>query len=364
MNIPGPKEGITDILDEAIKIHLKESKREFYPLRPSSAGHCSRKLAYELMQYKKYATYTINPQEPKIYRLLNLGHSIEYSAFKNFDLCKKFDIKYKQQIVTLFSIGKDLIEGSVDGVVYTPEWKGVIDIKSSGDKFSAFYKSKWDATLEKFKTLSSLSLISDTSFYAEDLEKFLFEIKDPFLEDNFHQLNAYCCSNFFKQREVSFGSIYKYNKNDSRHYEIRFKPSEKLFQQLKEKFTFIYNTIESTKNPIDVPRDYTLGSMRCAFCPYSKQCWGDKDTLKEWFNTFPSKSWPKNINKLKNKNLLIEMFKEYQDLTEASKRKIEVEEKIIAILLNEKVNKLSLDNGYIYMVKQLKTALVLKRTKL
>lgn len=367
--------GYTDIIDEFTRDMIEENskKEKSFPLRPSAAGYCGRRLAFDLMEYKGHATYEKSSMEPNVYRLLNLGHSVEYSAIKNFELVDFWKIRYKQQSVDLFKLEpiegepEQRIEGSVDLVLFSPDWKCLIDIKSQKDAFSKAFPTRWKETLDKYKNMSSLHTISDTAYYAEDLDAFVAELKDDFLVDNLLQLNMYACSQFFKDRGIDHAVIYKYNKNDSSHYELRFKPSEALFKKVQDKFNQV-NKAVAKKDPKSVPCDFKLGSMRCAFCPYAKECWPEgQDGLKAWYDTFPKKQWPIDSNKTKSGEKLEELFKSFQEGLSNIKTKDEVEQEIISILLEEGIKKIKLDNKQIYEVKYLKSPrphYELRRTKL
>ena len=374
-NIPGPPVGYTDLIDEFTRDKIEENskKERSFPLRPSAAGYCGRRLAFDLMEYKGYASYEKTPMEPNTYRLLNLGHSVEYSAIKNFELVNFWKIKYKQQSVDLFKLepikGEEdkIIEGSADLVVYSPEWKCVIDIKSQKDAFSKAFPTRWKETLKKYEEMSSLQALSETAFYAENLEAFVEELKDDFLVDNLLQLNMYACSQFFQDRGIDHAVIYKYNKNDSRHYEIRFKPCKKLFKRIQDKFNQV-NKAVANKDPKSVPCDFKLGSMRCAFCPYAKECWPEgQDGLKAWFSTFPKKKWPTDLHKIKDKGQLKKLFQDFEKGIDDIKIKEETEQEIVKLMLEKGLKKIKLDNEHIYEVKYLKSPrphYELRRTKL
>lgn len=306
ITIPGPSVSFVELLDAAINTdQAKEKENEFFPLRPSSAGHCARKLAYDLNEFYGNAKYKKDPMDPSVVRLLSLGHGVEFSVFRHFDLCKEFKVRYKQQVVTLFRLdpidGSDdlerMVEGSIDAVFVAPEWSAVVDIKSAKDKFSVAYQSKWDETLALYDSLQSLEKISDNGWWAENLSEFLNEVNDVFLADNFLQLNAYLYSSFCVERNIEFGSIIKYCKNDSRMYEIRFRKSPELFEYVRNKYNAVNYVIRKYKEPERITKEYVLGSMRCAFCQYKSTCW-EEDALKAYFKTFPKKQWPTDTDRM------------------------------------------------------------------
>lgn len=363
MKIPGPETGYTDLLDYATQLKIQEraEQRGSFPLRPSAAGDCSRKLAYDLMEYRGYAKYEKEVMKPQVHRLLNLGHYIESALIKDFYMLSDvgMQIRYKQQAVTLFQLDpilkkeQEIIEGQVDLVIWSDKYKCVMDVKSAKDKFSKAFQTGWIETLDKLSNCESVLTLSETAFYIEDLPAFIEEYGDPFLADNLWQLNAYCCSDFFRERGIDHGTILKYNKNDSRLYEIRFKPSIEMMEQLRNKFNKV-NKAVAKKKPEMVEKDFTLGSIKCSFCPYADRCWG-KDTKKEFFKTLPPKKWPKDTHKMTQGQELETLFQKFKANENLDKDRAKVEEKIIKLMLKEKVNKIRLSDDTIYELKHLKS---------
>lgn len=373
ITIPGPSVSFVELLDAAINTdQAKEKENEFFPLRPSSAGHCARKLAYDLNEFYGNAKYKKDPMDPSVVRLLSLGHGVEFSVFRHFDLCKEFKVRYKQQVVTLFRLDpidgsndmERMVEGSIDAVFVAPEWSAVVDIKSAKDKFSAAYQSKWDETLALYDSLQSLEKISDNGWWAENLSEFLNEVNDVFLADNFLQLNAYLYSSFCVERNIEFGSIIKYCKNDSRMYEIRFRKSPELFEYVRNKYNAVNYVIRKYKEPERITKEYVLGSMRCAFCQYKSTCW-EEDALKAYFKTFPKKQWPTDTDRMGESGQELErLLFIYQEFERLDKKRDTIEQAVVKIMLEEKVDKIKLANKDVYMIKSLKDGIVLRRTKL
>lgn len=380
MQIPGPEVGYTDLLDLAIHEKCKneiedEKKGKFRgsPLRPSSAGYCARRLAYAYHEYKGNAYYDKEPKTPELWRLLELGHAVEFTTLKHFHLLKTFSQKYKQQALSLFEIvsgddknfQREIVEGSCDFVLWNEKTRGIGDVKSKKDGWSQGYKSRWEEELDKFAHMGSVTQLSETAFYAPNLDDFIEELgADDFLVDNLYQLNAYANAPFIKHRGIDHGFLYRYNKNDSRHMEIRFNPSEGAARYVQDKFNNVYQSINDHKNPELVEKEHFIGSMRCGFCPYNTQCWGDANALKEYFNTLPKKSWPTDI---KEGDWLDKAFKHFAKLleVEASKEKLELE--IVKYMAEKKLKKIRLPDQSIYETKYLKTPhphVELRRSKL
>lgn len=350
--ILGPDISYCELLDHEIAEKIKNDQNDKkYPLRPSSGGYCARRLAFDLMEYRGFASYQKEPIEPNVYRLLNLGHSVEYSALRNLELLDGFDLRYKQQVVSMFHLddGK-LIEGSIDVVLWSDKYKCVLDVKSAGDGWSVAYKSRWEETLAKFDKMSSLVKLSENGWYADNLELFISELNNDFLTDNLIQLNLYACSDFLVERGITHASIYKYNKNSSKHYEIRFRPSMALFNQIKDKFNAISKAVEE-KKPETIKCESFLGSMRCAFCPYKGKCW-DTDAKTAWFKTFPKKEWPKDLRDHPELDKLMASYEE--GLIEANQQE-SLEKDILKYMVDKKLKKIKLANGNIYELKYLKT---------
>ena len=376
--IPGPPVGYVDLID--VCLSEKQNNWNTYPLRPSAAGYCTRRLSYDLMEYLGFAKYEKEVMSPEVKRLLDLGSSVEWHSIKNFEILpkEKFRVKYKQQVMTFFRLeeleeGKPapLIEGSIDLMlvnVGTGE-AAIVDVKSAKDKFSQAYKTYWDETLNKLHQMESTQSISDIAFWVEDLEPFLKELNDPFFSQNFMQVNGYCGTAFAKEHGVTHGVIYRYCKNDSRHFEVRFKPSETLFNKLRDKFNLVYSSVTKEKSAENVPKDFALGSASCAFCPHKAQCWGkDPDAvLKEYFRTFPKKKWPDDLTA---DDVLSHDIHVYLQHLQEEREVQALEQSITKELQARKMSKVRLPTGEVVEVKVLKTGgvangprAVIRRTK-
>ncbi len=361
-NIPGPPIGYVDMLDLAINKKVEEDAKKpslSNPIRPSSAGKCGREKAYEFMEYRGLAKYDKELMTPELYRIFDLGHGVEYSLLKQFNLVEAFRVKYKQQVLTFYPISEtETIEGSIDVVFLSPKWKCVADVKSKKDKFSAYYASKWDEDGEKLKALPSVQVITENAFWVEDLPKFLEELNDPFFRANFVQLNMYAVNPFITERGIDHAAIIQYNKNDSRLREVRFRPSMDLYLQQQAKDQAIAKAIDLHQDPELIPKDHTLGSVKCAFCSFKKQCWGEEsNAMKEFFKQLPDKKfWPKDTNRLGDVGYSIEEFFEARAPHEQSTVLLqEQEDKIIKYLLDNELTKIRLSNGEIYELKHLKS---------
>lgn len=366
VTILGPAVGYVDLLDHetltAINDPAAAPTNKYYPLRPSAAGNCTRELAYALNEYHGFATYPKKNETAESHRLLNLGGYIENHVLGQFQkhLGKLLMLKYKQQTLDFYKLDAKVhpelsanIEGSLDAVFWSEKYRAVIDIKSKKDKFSQFYKTDWDATSSKLANMKSVTVISEKAFWVEDLEAFVNELKDPFFQSNFVQLNGYACNEFLQKRGVTHAAIIQYSKNDSRLREIRFKPSMAVYEKTKAKFQAALDAVDAG-NPELAKRDYTIGTIKCAFCKFSSTCWGGEDTLKAYFKTFPKRQWPELLGD--NNPEIRKLFAEFEDGALAVANQNELETKIIGELANVGVGLVKLeDNGHVYEVKHYAT---------
>lgn len=390
IEIIGPKFGYLNLLDAEIEEELKKDEKDrvkgntsrFNPLRPSSAGKCSRELAYDLSEFRGYGVYKKELLEPRVVRLLSLGYSIEFSALRNFSkYVKGLDQRYGQTTITLFEVkrGKgyssELIEGKPDSCFFLEVpgemgrvYKSIMDVKSFGDGWHKAFKTRMEGTLEKLSDMESLIHLGENSFYAPDVKEFIEELgPQDFIVDNIIQLNLYACSEFMKQRGIDHAWIYKYNKNNSSHYEIRFKPCMDLYKQAQNKFNKISVQVDKDKGPGGVNKDFSLGSIRCAFCKRKEECWGRdaKEVEREFYKTLPPKKWPVDTHKMENGDELESLFLEYENKQKEAKKIAKIEEKILKLLMDKKISKVRTSESKIYEVKNLRTkGMVLRRGKL
>jgi len=371
--MPGPAVGYVDLLDEVTTENLVKDKGKFNksPLRPSSAGACTRSLAYQVTEHQGKAKYDGEVNTPAVSRLLGLGHNVEYHVIKQFEQLREFfEIRYKQQVLSFEYLESkhdpkysQWIEGSLDLVFWSDKFKCVADVKSKKDKFNAAFKTDWDNSTYKLKSMKSVKTVSEQAFWVEDLEAFLAELNDTFFAANFKQLNLYANSQFLIERGINHGLIIQYNKNDSRMREIRFKPSRALYEKTIQKYQIALDAGSQGK-PQLAPRDHALGSIACAFCKYKGDCWDGADAKQEFFNTFSERQ---PVVGTKSLGVLgAELDKEFATFeqysaTEVPKKHLESE--IVRKLLEAKVNKVRLGNGNIYEVKRLKDSIVLRRGK-
>lgn len=379
--IPGPEMGINEIMD-AFTMKIVESRSQdnrWMPLRPSSAGKCEKELGYEFMEFRGHATYPKELNPPDVHRLLDLGSSIEYHANRQMRSAfekstKPIRMKYKQQSVTICRLADGtLIEGSIDLWIETSDWRCMADWKSKSDKYSQFYKSSWEEFIEKLVSTGHAEKFGEDAVFITDLAKFLATNKDAFFNNNLYQLNTYACTDFARERNLTFCSILQYNKNDSRIREIRFLPDEVVAANVVQKFQRVALTVDAEKSASNLRKDYVLGSQKCGFCSYRKECWPEEDALKAYFRDLPPKQWPKDLDRLPTvvQEEVKPLFDEYHAVGLAQARLDVLELKIVEALNKAKVYKIRITPEQIYRVKRLKTGgpgggerMVLRRDKL
>jgi hypothetical protein len=347
--VTGPHKSYRKLVDDALLAKAEEEKKGkgSYPLRPSAAGYCGRKLAHELSAWMGYSEKIWEYKKPSVIRLLNLGHSIEYQALKELSLIPGYDIKFKQQVVEMFKLPSGrIIEGSTDAVMWSEEHKALLDVKSVGLRYHSAYGNTWDALINKYDKVDSAVRIDDNAWWVEDPIQFLEDIGEDSLVANICQVNLYACTQFMQDRGVDVGVIYRYCKSNSETMEIQFKPSMELFNKIQMKYSLIEEKVEAKKLE-EVPKDFILGSQACAFCPYASKCWPEKDAKKEYFKTFPKKNWPTDIGRLNNDELK-ELFAKLQVQEAATGQKELIEQAILKQLIEAEVDKIKLEDGSIY----------------
>lgn len=363
-NRPGPKHGLNEIIDVLTQqlIDKRDAEGSVYnPLRPSGAGRCERELGFAYSEFKGYAKYEKTPNTPDVHRLLNFGHHVERHLIEEmrnaFRLSPKpIQIKYQQQTLTFFTLHDGtIIEGNIDAVILAESWKALIDVKSKKDKFSSYFKTSWEEFREVFLKLPYTEEIGEGSFYITDTFNFVRNSNDAFLNANIYQTALYGGHPFIQERGIDFVSLLYYNKNTSELREIRFKPDQRVSNYIENKFKKVAEVVDKTKDPMQLDREYQLGSAKCAFCPFSKQCWENDDALKIHFKGLPPKRWPKDTNRLNAGTEIETLFEEYLKVQAVSEKQTGIEQQILSVLDKERVDKVRLKSGQIFEVKTLKS---------
>lgn len=363
--------GFVDLLDIDMQAKAEEQSKaptSKNPLRPSAAGKCGRAKAYEYAEYKGLIKFDKEILGPETQRIFSLGHSVEYDILKHFKGVKSLQVRYQQQVLTFQTLPDgEIQEGSIDAVFYHEKSRCIIDIKSKKEKHSNYYNSDWDDMSNKLSRMKSVQTITDTTYYAEDLEGFLNELNEPFFAQNFLQLNLYACHPFIVERGIDLAAIIQVSKNTSRTREIRFKPSKKLYDYILAKDAGISKTMLETSDVTQVPKDFTLGSLPCAFCQHRATCWPQNDATKDYYRGLPEKKvWPKDTNRMPSHVALRleELITEWATIKATDTRAKVCEAEALKLMEEQSFWKIRLENGEIYESKRLKDRIELRRGKL
>jgi hypothetical protein len=177
----------------------------------------------------------------------------------------------------------------------------------------------------------------------------------------------YAHSDFLKQRGIDHGVILQYNKNDSRMREFRFELSENAYNYVKEKFLRVKNAVDNLGSIDTLKKEYNLGSSKCAYCEYAKDCYPGTNSAKEYYATLPEREWPRDTKYLGAIGSQLEnLYSEYKEVSDMAGIAVELEESIVALLDQQKVRKIRFADGGVYELKFLKTPkphLELRRSK-
>lgn len=381
--ILGPSVGITDLINHAVveqaekeELKLKNGLAEKSPFRPSSAGECERALAYKGMEYLGKAYYDKKVPDANVQLIFALGHSIEAMLLKVFEKIEYFNVKYTQQVLSFFPLKSgdvkldQLVEGSNDlCMVGTFEnWRGIVDIKSKATGIGSYKRTKWEELDDKLKKMKSVQVISSTSYWVESPEAFIKELNDPFMAMNVWQLNLYAMSEFMRDRGFDFCSLLYFSKDNSMLREIRFKPSINMYMKVEARFQTAAQAA-AKGNPLEAKQEFLLGSIKCAYCPYVKPCWGidEQAALKEAYKNNPKKVWPLDLDRDDRFSEVALTVNSYFGTNETLDLRKQLEESIIKFMLEQDVDKIQTKiNGerVIYEIRKGKTIVSLKRSKL
>lgn len=356
--IKGPDCGVIDLIDHAVLAKQDEeiaSGKGYMPLRPSASGYCARKLAYDYSAFKGHMEKMPDIKKPNIIRLLDLGQHVERAVIDQLHRAGIFKISYKQQSLHFMTLDDGThIEGSPDVVLEFPDGsKGLYDVKSKNNKYSSWRDSSWDESLAKLSKYNSVTKISETAFYVDKIEDFFRECDDESLMQNIVQCNLYALNPFMQQRNVTFGGILRYNKNDSTMMELRFNLSQELYDYVLNKFKTIH---ENVTTPERVAKESTLGSMACAFCPYASKCWGNVNTKKPYFETLPKKEWATDTERMAFIGKKLDALQKEYDEAEGQANKLDKIKQEMLILMEEAgKNKIKTADGQVFEAKFLRS---------
>jgi hypothetical protein len=358
--IPGPQSYVT-LLDAVMAERTAEGNaKASSPIRPSNAGSCTRRMAHDYLAYLGKAPKIEETRKPSVERLLKLGHFIEEHVVDDLKSIPGMGVRFQQQLVEMFELpGGTRVEGSLDAFMWAESVRGVLDVKSIGDRWHNHFNSKWDSLLASYRPHA---VEFDTnSFYVDDLAKFLAAIgSDDSLYKNLIQLNLYACTDFLQKRKCDHASIIRYNKNNSALMEIRFKPSREVFEHTKARLA----AVEEAGNSGDVakaPKERVLGQMDCTYCPYKAECW--PTARKADFYKNSGKKWVTKTSELELGDKVEELFALRVAAEQASENLAKYDRELLIMLDGHGINKVKCKNGDVFEVKQLAKSVELRRSK-
>jgi hypothetical protein len=264
-----------------------------------------------------------------------------------------FNIKYKQQVVRFGKLADGtLLEGSLDLTIFFDGHGGICDVKSKKDRHSSFGATGWNEADEGYEKMQSVERVTDKLFWINDLPAFLAELQDPWLPTNFIQLNMYACTEFIKDSGITHCSLFYFNKNDCRLREMRFRPSEEIYEATKEKFNLVHDIV--TACDATTIQD-AIESLKCRLSSNCQHCWPD-EAKRAYFATLPPKKWPKDTSFLgKEGKELEESFKVYEEVQKQNAVSAQVEQYILKLMLDKNETKVRLANGEVWEAKALKS---------
>jgi hypothetical protein len=109
-------------------------------------------------------------------------------------------------------------------------------------------------------------------------------------------------------------------------------------------------------DPTRAKREYQLGSMKCAFCDFKKQCWPADDPLRTYFKTLPPKSWPTDTSRLGDAGeVMEEIYSEFIEAATANASLERLEQELITIGLETGKTKFKFADGEVYEIKLYKS---------
>jgi hypothetical protein len=357
--IPGPGSYVM-LLDNVVQKRASE-QRFGSPIRPSNAGSCTRRIAHDYLGYLGLGERVEEVRKPSVNRLLGLGHYIEEQVVKDLKDIPGLGVRFEQQVVDMFRLeGGTNVEGSLDAFMWSEEVRGVLDVKSMGDRWHNHFNTKWESYLAAYAKHSVQFDIN--SYYVENLEEFLYAIgTEDSLYKNLIQLNLYACTPFLQERRVDHGSIVRYNKNNSTLMEIRFKPSMAVFETTQARLQSVENA-GTAKDATVAPKERVLGDMDCAYCPYQKKCWPGA-SKRELYAGAGGKKWATKLHELDKEAEVRDLFERRAYAEAASEDLAKLDRELIILLDGHGVNKLKLENGDVFEVKVLKSGAELRRSK-
>jgi len=254
----GPTKSYLTLAEEAFKPPTQHEKS---PLRPSAAGICERALYIAYQEYLQ--NKPIKALTHREHRIFSLGHSIEANIIELLSENPDFKVVYKQQVVDhvlATPSSAHLLEGSLDWCLISDKHKVIMDAKSRKDR-QLGQSSMWDSDITQLSQLGEI--VDDNCIYIDDLYSFVKQSKDATMVKNVIQLNVYATSNFCVDRGIDHASIIRYNKNDSRWLEVRFKPNPGVLAYVLIKFS----RVMQAQSIEELTGECQPGTMEQRYCP-------------------------------------------------------------------------------------------------
>ncbi len=358
--IPGPQSYV-ELLDEVMARRTEDSaKQNSTPIRPSNAGTCTRRIAHDYLAYLGKAPKAEEQRKPSVERLLKLGHFIEEHLVDDLKEIPGMGVRFQQQLVEMFELpGGTRVEGSLDAFMWAEDVRGVLDVKSMGDRWHNHFNSKWDSLIVSYRPHAVE--FGPNSFYTDDLGKFLKAIgTDDSLYKNLVQLNLYACTEFLQKRKCDHAAIIRYNKNNSALMEIRFKPSLDVYDETKRRMALVEEA-GSTGDLSKVPKERVLGQLDCTYCPYKAKCWPTAKP-KDFYGP-NNKNWATKTSQLEKEGEVEALFEHRASAEAAAEDLLLIDKHIILLLDGHNIKKVKLNNGDVFEVKTLAKSVELRRSK-
>lgn len=228
----------------AAKQQFLNTYRPRFPMSPSSALTCGRKLYYELCNFEKPNTFPTRPQAIHTNRVFEAGEIFETFEIGKLNQCKRFKVTHQQQRLNIGNINGLSITGSIDGILWLDDKPyALLDIKSSNTyKFASI----------KDSNVPNMS--------------------------NFAQLSLYGCSKDFIDLWAQLGGdvenikciLFYVNKDSLATHLVEFSPSKHVADLVLQRFNRLYKAFQEKKMP---PRDYVKTGYPCGrYCTFSDIC--------------------------------------------------------------------------------------------
>lgn len=242
------------VVKEMVKIseasaNLFAAKNRRFPLSPSAALSCGRKLVYDLQDFFNPTEANVQPINIRQQRVFRWGHIIEEFEINQINQLQGFQVTHQQEKFDIAKLHGFSVVGSIDGIVWhlptrTPYLTDMKSINSYGFK---------------------------------EVEKTGF----PKI-GNFAQVNMYLCSPGYNAlmdelkvpKEKRKGMIFYSNKDNQSFDMIEFEPDYDIFKATIDRFEKVYNAFKNEQIP---PRDFVKTKFfPCGgYCPHASKCMGD-----------------------------------------------------------------------------------------